>query len=103
MSRDVEPCFKPDGPEWALADAVPVVQARSRWSCEAAGDCCTGRAEVIHHKAGRRVHDAHNPDRLLHCCDACHRDIHANPKRSRSLGHMESRVAVPHRENEDER
>lgn len=76
-----------------LADSVPIVQARSRGTCEAAGDKCTQRATVIHHKAGRVGPDAHHPDRLMHICEPCHLDIHANPQRSYVLGHMERRVS----------
>lgn len=65
--------------------AQVVVRARSLGWCEVE---CDRRAEVFHHKKGRRAKDSNHPELILHVCNAHHLEIHANPERSYALGHL---------------
>ena len=46
-----------------------------------------------HHARGRRVKDANDPENLRCLCDQHHAFVHANPRWSREVGLMISRVA----------
>lgn len=86
---EVTPRFKAEPDGWTMKAAVPRVEKRSRGFCEAGTPACTGPGEVFHHRQGRRTHD---PDLILHCCDACHLYIHAHPAESYERGWMVRRV-----------
>lgn len=53
---------------------------------------CDRRAQVVHHKAGRRVPDANRLDRLMSLCHACHEAVHRSPESSYANGWMERRT-----------
>jgi 5-methylcytosine-specific restriction endonuclease McrA len=61
--------------------------ARDGYRCRFSG--CNRPAEVVHHKAGRRVADANRLDRLVSLCDAHHRHVHDHPDWSYQTGFME--------------
>ena len=71
-------------------DAKPIVSARSKGWCEVDG--CDRYAVVFHHRAGRKGTGVNHPDMILHCCDSCHRAIHASPSMSFALGYMVRRT-----------
>lgn len=52
------------------------VRERSADVCEV---CGAARAVLLHHKLRRSQGGSHSADNLLHLCDWCHADIHANP------------------------
>lgn len=72
--------------------------------CQARLECCTGRAETRHHLAGRlrsaAVPDPDAEDWTRDLCSACHRWVHANPRKARELDLMRSRLRVPYLEDE---
>lgn len=61
------------------------VAERSGFVCEV---CREARAVHIHHRKLRSQGGRHEPANLLHLCNRCHRDVHANPERSYSLGFL---------------
>lgn len=80
------------------AETVEIVLARADWHCEACGEglnTSNREAYALHHRKSRRFGD-HSPANIMVVCGAfwrnCHNlseySIHANPKRSRRLGHM---------------
>jgi hypothetical protein len=50
---------------------------------------CDRPAQVVHHKAGRRIAEANSLDRLVSLCDPCHRFVHANPEWAYQHGLLE--------------
>ena len=97
MTRMVDPQWKKALPrsqrsrrrqwerEWNQARHEALL--RDRGMCQLPG--CDRRAEVVHHKAGRRVPDANRLDRLMSLCDACHAAVHRSPEASYANGWME--------------
>lgn len=71
--------------EWQTNRAAALERDGHR--CQLPG--CDRPAQVVHHKAGRRVADANRLDRLMSLCDACHRAVHASPESSYARGFME--------------
>jgi 5-methylcytosine-specific restriction endonuclease McrA len=97
MARMVEPIWKLRTPrsqksrrnawekEWRTNRRLALERDGHR--CQLPG--CDRRAQVVHHKAGRRVVDANRLDRLVSLCDACHRAVHAAPEWSYLNGFLE--------------
>jgi hypothetical protein len=75
-----------DGLSWRRQRAAAM--ARAHGACEAGTEACTGRAEHVHHLAGRFSHDLSN---LLAVCLACHGWIHSRPEQSYARGWMRKR------------
>lgn len=58
----------------------------TRLTCEAnIKPICTGRMTEIHHAQGRGI-NLNNLNTWVGVCRECHRYIHANPSKARSLG-----------------
>lgn len=97
MSRLVETFFKASKPrpqrakrnawerEWDRNRKLALERDGHR--CQFPG--CDRPADVVHHKAGRRVPDANRMDRLMSLCLRHHLEVHANPERSYAAGWME--------------
>lgn len=62
------------------------VHQRSGGFCEARLPGCTGFAQHVHHKGGRKRPDANRIVLLLDVCWHCHSEIHAHPEQSYALG-----------------
>lgn len=62
------------------------VSARSGGQCEARLDICTGQAQAVHHVLRRSQGGGHEPENLLHLCNACHGWVHANPAKAVEKG-----------------
>lgn len=68
-----------------LAEARDKVRERSFGRCEANTPACPLREHAgvhVHHIRRRSQGGTHDPDNLLHCCEAAHTYIHANPDES---------------------
>lgn len=65
-----------------MAEARPVVHARSGGMCER---CGAARATDVHHRQLRR-HGDHKPANLVDLCRTCHNWAHGHPKDAQALG-----------------
>lgn len=72
----------PRRPVDPMAEARPVVAARSGGMCER---CGARRATDMHHRQLRR-HGDHQPANLVHLCRGCHTAVHAKPAEAQVAG-----------------
>ena len=72
----------------ALESARREVFGRSTGRCEARWDGCTGVAQHAHHRLRRSQGGGHTAENLLAVCSHCHDEIHRNPAKAVSLGHL---------------
>lgn len=64
------------------------VAERSGGRCEARLACCVGRASHVHHRVLRGQGGGNELENLLHCCDRCHGEIHADVQGSYEAGFL---------------
>lgn len=96
MSDLVEPRFKTPGKpspqkqrkaakRRELSESAEEVVRRNGGRCEI---CDDAPGTQVHHRAGRKVPGANNPEMLLHLCLYCHQEVHANPAHSYEQGYL---------------
>jgi hypothetical protein len=91
------PKKQPPAGWWPLDEAAAFVHDRARELCEGDTPACPvgpHRGEHVHHVAGRKGSDPHNPTKLRLLCRLAHDWSHQHPREARRLGLMVSRLAV---------
>lgn len=65
----------------------------ARWCEIARVDCCTGRAEVRHHRILRSQGGGDEQENTMDICQACHTLVHARPSLAYAHGWLLHRAA----------